>query len=288
MSSAIRNAHVPTGALHTKAGRSRLFASAFDHAVLETKMVDADHATPTSGWGPMIRIKSARSTTTEVIHGHSTAFVMIDYPTIFPDRIAIRRKGTRHDSAGSIYIEVPAGAGPQVAAFLHAFAHLPGSVPQKLHPPREAFEAPPSRIETGGGSFSVEFYAYEWSYAHPGPKGQEPQPSEHRVHVVATGDPRAKTASLTIRRDTDPTTWTKLDLSEATVTMMRGAYNRFAILVTLRSTDSDGATASFQRHLHPVLGFSSVLGPPAADLTTVVSTAAMCTSASTIAGPPDA
>ena len=178
---------------------------------------------------------------------------MIDCPMTFPDRIAIRRKGTHHDSAGAIYIKVPAGAGPQVAAFLNAFAHLPGSVPPKLHPPREAFEAPPSRVETGGGSFSVEFYAHDWINAHPGPKGKEPQPSEHRAHVVATGDPRTKTASLTIRRDTDTSTWTELGLSEAMVTMTKSAYSRFAVLVTLQSTDSDGATAPFQRHLYPVL-----------------------------------
>jgi hypothetical protein len=96
-------------------------------------MVGEGAAKPTSGWGPMIRAKSTHSSTTEFIHGHNADFVVIDYPTAFYDRIAIHRKDTRYDAAGVIFVEVPAGAGPQVAAFLHTFVHLPGAFPPKLH-----------------------------------------------------------------------------------------------------------------------------------------------------------
>ena len=68
--------------------------------------------------------------------------------------------------------------------------------------------------------------------------------------------------------------------------MTAGAYNRFAVLLTLQSTDAEGGTASFQRHLHPVNGFSSKFGPPARDLTTAISSEAMCATATAIAVPP--
>jgi hypothetical protein len=117
-------------------------------------MVGAVQATSASGWGPMLRIRSVDSTAVEVIHSPRPQHRVHHHrlPEDLSNRVSIRRKGTRHDPAGAIYVEVPAGTGPQVATFLHTFAHLPGSVPPQLSASREALQDVPSRLETGGAA----------------------------------------------------------------------------------------------------------------------------------------
>ena len=111
-------------------------------------------STPASGWGPVITIESTRSTTKEVIHGHSADFVLTDYPSAFNDRVAIHRKGARYDAAGAIFVEFPVGAGPQMATFLRTFVHLPGALPRRLRPTRAAIEPPPSALARATASLS--------------------------------------------------------------------------------------------------------------------------------------
>ena len=107
-------------------------------------MHDEATAMPAFGWGPKITIESTRTIGKEVIHGHSVDFVIVDYPHLYPDRVAIHRTGTRFDAAGALFVEFPVGAGPQLATFMHTFVHLPGALPVRLRPTREAIPPPPS------------------------------------------------------------------------------------------------------------------------------------------------
>ena len=111
--------------------------------------------------------------------------------------------------------------------------------------------------------------------------------SDSVVHVVVTGDPCARTASLTIRRDTDTSTWTTLDLKDAQVTVAEGAYERPAVLLSLRCIDSAGDRAVFQRHLHSVNGllYQQGCGPPAHVLATAISSASLCANTSAFGAP---
>ena len=74
---------------------------------------------------------------------------MRDYPTAHPDRVAIHRKGTRFNAAGVLFVEFPAGAGPQMATFMHTFVHLPGALPRHSRPTRAAIQAAPLRSVDG-------------------------------------------------------------------------------------------------------------------------------------------
>ena len=65
------------------------------------------------------------------------------------------------------------------------------------------------------------------------------------VHVVATGDPRASTASLSIRREAGASTCTTLDLKDAQVTVGQGAFDNPVALLSMRSIDSTGNAAVF-------------------------------------------
>ena len=282
----VRTPTVPTGDPDSRAGRSRLFPSVFDASIITFEMVEEADATPARGWGPMITIESAQSAGKEVIHGWSVEFVMRDYPTLAPDRVAIHRAGARLDAAGTLFVEFPAGTGLQMATFLHTFVHLPGALPARVRPDSEALAAPPRNASEGGG-ISIEFYGVDYTYVRSagrgsGPRRPQSQTIDGLVHVVATGDPIARTASLAIRRESDRATVTTLDLKGAQVTVAPGRANHMAVLLTLRAVDSTGAACSFQRHLHSV---SSGFGPRAGELATAISSAAICASASTADAP---
>ena len=282
----VRTETVPTGDPATRAGRSRLFASVFDEATIKFEMIEEASATPTFGWGPMVTIESAQSAGKEVIHGLSIEFVMIDYPTLAPDRVAIHRAGARLDAAGTLFVEFPAGAGLQMATFMHTFVHLPGALPARVRPTSEALMAPPRSASAGGG-ISIEFFGVDYTYVRSagrgsGPRRPQSQTIDGVVNVVATGDPIARTASLAIRRDTDRSTVTTLDLKGAQVTVAPGRAGHHAVLLTLRAVDSAGVASSFQRHLHSV---STGYGPRAGELATAISSAALCASASTADAP---
>ena len=57
----VRTSYVPTGDPSRKKGRSRFFATIFDEARITFEMLDEDHATPTSGWGPIVTITATRT-----------------------------------------------------------------------------------------------------------------------------------------------------------------------------------------------------------------------------------
>ena len=145
----VRTETAPTGDPATRAGRSRLFPSAFDEATIKFEMIEEASATPTFGWGPMVTIESAQSGGKEVIHGLSIEFVMVDYPALAPDRVAIHRAGARLDAAGTLFVEFPAGAGLQMATFMHTFVHLPGALPARVRPTSEALMRPPPQRQRG-------------------------------------------------------------------------------------------------------------------------------------------
>jgi hypothetical protein len=139
----VRTGTVPTGDPDSRAGRSRLFPWIFDEAFIKFAMIAEADATPTLGWGPFLHIESAHSAGKEVIHGRSVEFVIRDYPTLAPDRVAVHRAGARLDAAGTLFVEFPAGAGLQMATFMHTFVHLPGALPAQARPNGEALIAPP-------------------------------------------------------------------------------------------------------------------------------------------------
>ena len=88
-------------------------------------MIAEASATPTFGWGrPKITIESTQPNGTEVVHGHSTEFAVVDYPNFAPGRVAIHRAGARLDAAGTLFVEFPAGAGLQMASGAVCFAAL--------------------------------------------------------------------------------------------------------------------------------------------------------------------
>lgn len=250
----VRASTVPTSDPDKKKGRSRLFATVYEEAYIKLEMHGEGSATPTFGWGPMITIDSTRTATKEVIHSHSADFVIIDYPNAYPDRVAIHRKGTRFDAAGVIFVESPVGAGPQMATFLHTFVYLSGGLPRRLRPTRDATQTSPLRSREGDAGFSLGFCDHDGTYARPGGPYNRGQVTDNVVHIVATGDARAHTASLTIRCNIDSSTWTTLDPKDAKVTVAEGAYGRPAVLLSLQSADSAGTPASFQRHIHSVSG----------------------------------
>ena len=70
----VRTDTVPTGDPATRAGRSRLFPSAFDKATIKFEMIEEASATKTFGWGPKVTIESTQSNGTEVIHGLNVEF----------------------------------------------------------------------------------------------------------------------------------------------------------------------------------------------------------------------
>jgi len=184
----VRTTTVPTGDPGTRAGRSRLFPSAFDASIMTFEMIAEPNATPARGWGPMITIESARSAGTEVIHGLSVEFVMRDYPILAPDRVAIHRAGARLDAAGTLFVEFPTGTGLQMATFLHTFVHLPGALPARVRPDSEALAAPPRNASEGGG-ISLEFYGVDYTYVRSagrgsGPRRPQSQAIDGLVHVV--------------------------------------------------------------------------------------------------------
>ena len=282
----VRTTHVPTGDTATRKGRSRLFATVFDEVFVSFEQIEREKATPATGWGPIVTVTATHTGAKEVIHGQSVEFVLRDYPDRFPDRVAIHRKGARYDSAGMLFLEFPAGAGPQMATFLHTFVHLPGGFPRHSPPANDALQADPLR-SCDGDAFSLEFYAHDWTFALQGTQRRSQVPNSV-VHVVATGDPKAGTASLTIRRASDPCTATTLDLKGAQVTVADGAYDRPAVLLTLQSTDSEGESAVFTRHLHALSGllFKRDIGPPVHLLATAISSAALCANAPPLGSSP--
>ena len=282
----VRPTNVPTGDTATRKGRSRLFATVFDEVFVSFEQIEREKATPATGWGPIVTVTSSHTGAKEVIHGQSVEFVLRDYPDRFPDRVAIHRKGARYDSAGMLYLEFPAGAGPQMATFLHTFVHLPGGFPRHSSPASDALQADPLR-SCDGDAFSLQFYAHDWTFALQGTQRRSQVPNSV-VHVVATGDPKAGTASLTIRRASDPCTASTLDLKGAQITVADGAYDRPAVLLTLQSTDSEGEVAVFTRHLHALSGLllKRDLGPPLHLLATAISTAALCANAPPIGPSP--
>ena len=286
----VRAATVPTGDPTTKAGRARLFPTVFDEALIKFEMVAEADASSSRGWGPFIQIEFAHSAGKEVIHGRSAEFVMRDYPAKFPDRVAIHRVGARHDASGTLFVEFPAGAGPQVATFIHTWVHLPGALPAKARPNSEALIAPPVRSASSGGGISVEFFSVDCTYARRGAsprrQGQSAETVDGLVHVVATGDPTARTALLALRRSVDRSTVTTLDLAGAQVTVAPGRRGQMAVQLTLRAVDSAGVASSFQRHLLTVSpDHGPRAGPRASDLATSISSIAICASGSTADAP---
>ena len=283
----VRTGTVPTGDPDSRAGRSRLFPWIFDEAFIKFAMIAEADATPTLGWGPFLHIESAHSAGEEVIHGRSVEFVIRDYPTLAPDRVAIHRAGARHDAAGTLFVEFPAGAGLQMATFMHTFVHLPGALPTQARPGGEALIAPPLRSASAEGGISVEFFGVDCTYVRSagrarGPRRPQNQTVDGLINVVATGDPIARTASLAIRRSSDRSSVTTLDLEGAQVTVAPGRRDQMAVLLTFRATDSAGVASSFQRHIHSV---STGYGPRAGELATAISSAAICASASTADAP---
>ena len=67
----VRTTYVPTGDPNTKHGRSRLFATVFEDAIITFEMLDQERSTPISGWGPIVTISATRTSAKEVFHGRS-------------------------------------------------------------------------------------------------------------------------------------------------------------------------------------------------------------------------
>ena len=263
-----------------------MFPTIFEEILLSFEQRQHQDATMTEGWGPIMTMTSTHTGSQEIIHGSSVEFVMRDYPAAFPDRVAIHRKGARPDAAGVIFLEFPAGAGPQMATFIHTFLHLPGALPRVPPPTREALQAEPIRSHEDG-VISFEFYAHDWTFARQN-SHRNSQITNSVVHVVATGDPSEGTASLTIRRPSDPCTKSIFDLKNAQVTVANGAYDKPAMLLTIQSVDSAGVNTTFTRHLHALRGLhnDNDCGPPVRQLVTVVSQALLCANAPSLGVPP--
>ena len=283
----VRTTHVPTGDTATRKGRSRLFATVFDEVFVSFEQIEREKATPATGWGPIVTITATHTGAKEVIHGQSVEFVLRDYPDRLPRPCRDPPQRGPLRLRGNALPRVPRRRRPPNGDLPAHLRAPPGRLPPALAS-HERRHCRPTLSDPATATLSL---LSSTPMTGPSPS-RAPSVARKCPTASSTSSPRAtpkraRRPSRSAARATRAQQST-LDLKGAQVTVADGAYDRPAVLLTLRSTDSAGESAVFTRHLHALSGllFKRDVGPPVRLLATAISSAALCANAPSLGASP--